>query len=937
MVYSLVILIAILAAPANAQFVKAGIHKGFTRIAFNWDKKTKYEVVQDFPKIRIQFDGKKNITDKELQFYLPPDVSVSKIENAPKLAIELAVDKPADIRTFRVKNSVMMDVVWAQPETPMIKPASSGIMPGHKPSKDAAKKPQEAIEEVVEDAVEEAIEEPETPAKTEKKIIPIKVVEDDAGMHLHITTDGESKAVLFPYNKTLIMVVDKPINFISEYKAKDGQDQIVSIAPFTGENYGGFQLRLGNDWHGKLVPASDGWKLNIRRSYNPNINPMIFKIVKDPRDQPELYIKHEGMGEVHDIIVPSDNSLFKVVPVGPELAGHPQARILPQIDVWKSYQGLVFQAKGESVEIKSRPGNLTIASKGGLVMSPAEDRGLKREVYYPESMFDFGTWRPKGDKMAGIQRQLEYEIISKPKDKRRGARLNLAQYYIVTGRDLEAIGLLGAMEVYNPTLDEYPKFHAIKGLAAYLAGRHDLAIAELSHPSLRRDVESQLWLHAAKSALKLPNDIISKVKGSQAIIKKYPDFLRNRIVMQAFDEAYRLKKPAKPMLPLLVENALTKHQHLRLRLIGAMQLAKEDKRGALQRLKDIAKHRDYAEGVRATLAMTTMLRKEGDLKPEDELKMIKRLRYRWKGDELELRVLLRLGGLYIQQKNYVDGLHCLRQAIKRFPKETSKAHIDQKVQDYFVRAIRDSRENSPLLALGLYQKFDNFIPKDERRTEIINTVVDIMIDLNLVNKASQLLLDQVTSDDIPEDERQKKLTQYAVLTLLAHKPKKTLQALASSPEEEHRYLKAQAHLMMKEYDKVEEVLEGDSSEKANTLRMKVLLSRKEWAKLTSVLADMIRGQEESNKPVDPRLVMTLAVSLLFQQDEKGLSQIRGAYGDIMSKSPLKNAFNVVTSNDQIDVWNKGEIVEQIEEAQKIGDMLEDYRAKLRSEGITGLA
>ena len=55
------------------------------------------------------------------------------------------------------------------------------------------------------------------------------------------------------------------------------------------------------------------------------------------------------------------------------------------------------------------------------------------------------------------------------------------------------------------------------------------------------------------------------------------------------------------------------------------------------------------------------------MKPDVAIDMLEKLRYRWRGDALEMKTLRKLASLYFDQRQWQSGLKTLRVAVQNFP------------------------------------------------------------------------------------------------------------------------------------------------------------------------------------------------------------------------------------------------------------------------------
>ena len=73
----------------------------------------------------------------------------------------------------------------------------------------------------------------------------------------------------------------------------------------------------------------------------------------------------------------------------------------------------------------------------------------------------------------------------------------------------------------------------------------------------------------------------------------------------------------------------------------------------------------------------------GDLSTVDLIENLEQLRYRWRGDEIELGILHRLADLYMDQNNYGDALRTLKLAASYFRDDPSVEQVAGRMNKVF--------------------------------------------------------------------------------------------------------------------------------------------------------------------------------------------------------------------------------------------------------------
>ena len=135
----------------------------------------------------------------------------------------------------------------------------------------------------------------------------------------------------------------------------------------------------------------------------------------------------------------------------------------------------------------------------------------------------------------------------------------------------------------------------------------------------------------------------------------------------------------------------------------------------------------------------------GRIKPAEAIDALEQLRYRWRGDALELSTLRKLGNLYFAQKRWREGLGVLRVAALNFANTDlgREAQDDMRhaFADLFLRGKADAMR--PIEALSLFYDFIELTPIGADGDEMIRRLSDRLVAVDLLAPAEQLLDHQV--------------------------------------------------------------------------------------------------------------------------------------------------------------------------------------------------
>ena len=93
----------------------------------------------------------------------------------------------------------------------------------------------------------------------------------------------------------------------------------------------------------------------------------------------------------------------------------------------------------------------------------------------------------------------------------------------------------------------------------------------------------------------------------------------------------------------------------------------------------------------------------GTLGAAEAIARLERLRFAWRGDDLELDILNKLGASYMKAHNYAEGFNTIRQAAERtaaITQQTARVHRPATAASDAAFKVRPTPLNPKLPAIG---------------------------------------------------------------------------------------------------------------------------------------------------------------------------------------------------------------------------------------------
>ena len=672
-------------------------------------------------------------------------------------------------------------------------------------------------------------------------------------------------------------------------------------------------------------------------------------VVDRSEGEARLFVPVADPGARIDFTDPLLGDRLVVVPVSGDGQGLMETRRYPQFALLKSAQGVVVQPFDDAIRVRRFANGVAIEADGGLDLSPEMlSRALTNGVR-PHRLIDLAAWR--GDQRKSYQeRESAYLVrlsLATPPERPK-IRWDLARFYLGHRMAPESYAQLQLLADSNKAFEKTPAFRAALGIALYRLHRPQQALEHLLDPRLDPEMEIWLWRALAFAGLGLWEDAAKAyLKGREALHEQDPDvaiemrlmavrsFLALKDWERAEDEIEQLE--ALPLPPRArVETALRRAQLLE---------GKGDMTAAIAAYEDVAHSRDRRLSVEARFALARLRLAAGDMTVQEAIEELERLRYAWRGDELEIRILDRLGELYRDHDQPRKALDVWSVAAANFPNEPEVRAISRKMLDLFRHLFLDgAADKLPAVeALGLFYDFRELTPLGADGDRMIRRLARRLVSLGLYGRAAELLAHQVRYR-LEGAAQASVAVPLAAIYLLDHQPQKAIEILRATrvgnlPPQliaERRRIESQALAAMGRADEAAALLDRATDTAGLLLRAHYFWQVRDWPRLIATLRPLFMGAQPLPQLTEPLrrglLEYALALSLEGRSDE--LAALRARYRDRIGRDALAGLFDLLTSPDSPgtqDLANLSEIM------SKIGSFSPTSEDSLRRKVLAALA
>lgn len=739
------------------------------------------------------------------------------------------------------------------------------------------------------------------------------------------------------------------------------------------------------------------WRLILGEPGKITPNPPVVPVrrtsgMKSMRDGKVIWPLN-GVGKILKTKDPVTGQDLVIVTVKDALQASGEAISFTDFDVLKSFAGLVIRPKVDDLIVNKTAEGIEISRADGLALlppgiiarekdaekpffSPAEIKPAHTEsvvqdavtpqhteppkekkkesfVSEPSTLFNFEDW--KMGETEELNRN-ETLILSTIKDKDDAGQVDdlmrLAKMYLSHGLGPEALGFLEFALQKQPALKDSPEFKAMRGIARAFTYKSEISLADLLDKNLEDFDEIKIWKSYVLADLGDWKQAAEILPQKSNVIFAYPDYIANRLAL-ALAEVY-LRAGKKDEAEKLLAFVESKEDTLDESGTAALTYLKGEafrQRGDLGKtvelwtsLKD---SKDDLYRTKAQLALTVLLKEKKDIDLKEVIDRLERLRYAWRGDQLEAQINYWLGKAYFEKRDFIKGLNILREAASIAIDTDLGKRIVLDMSDTFQNLFFDKayQDVSALDAVTVYQQFNELVPRGAKGNELVQKLAERLVEADLLERAAELLRQQV-NHRLAGEEKIRVGVRLAAIELMDKRPAQALISLgvaerelaktADTPSKAARQreislLKARALSQDGKSGDGLQILEAlPPSADVNRLKADIAWQQGYWPDAAAALGDVLEQENISaTTPLTEKqtaLIMNRAIALSLANDRVELANMRNKYSDLMLQSPKARQFEVITRpRGNAELADKDTLKSIMSEVDLFGDFLESYK------------
>lgn len=972
--------------------VRIGQHSTFTRFVFDWPSDTGYTVTTEPAGVRVTFDQRAALDVAKMRPLLPKSIPDAMAQRGAQGGTSVLFSTLPDAPTRHFKNgkSIVVDVllppgrdpgplqslasvaspapVTAAAPVAMQTPAATqaAAMPTIAALASAASaSPVGANPPTV--AAAPAVAPPPTslnaapmvssptgqvpvlnePPPPEPAInIPVVFAQTPAGPRLRFALPATTPLAVFTRGDYAYVVFDRPIGFDLSAFGR-GPARAIQPEPVVMTEGSALRFKIAPTTNPRAARDGEGWMVTVTSEPRKPATAAPLVVDGSPATG-RVGVTLRDVGSVVTVPDPELGDMMRVIPTAAPGVGVEGGRQFAQFTLAPTSQGVAVVGVADGIGVTTSANGVEIGRTGGLLLS--------REALRPgagvASVFDFKRWREPDIDFVETKQALVTKASEADPSRRSMARFELAQFLMARDHAADAIGVLDLIAADDRLLATDPALRALRGAARVMLDDGVAAAADFADPVLSRDPALAVWRGAAAAQRDMWSDADQEFSKAGAIPSTYSTGMQETLGLLKAEAAghsgdlTRVRQAIDPLIRVETPFAV----RARAEFIRADALARRgDKRAALPIYDRLAEsddlwaraHSEYAR----ILLRSGMRPEEGGMTPAAAIDRLEQLRFVWSGDNLQYDLLRRLGELQIENGDIRNGLARLREAVGFFPNNPGNPAIQTKMSDVFADLYdpRSKRQLPAVTALSLFDQNRDLIPAGPRGDRLIQNLADRLVELDLLDRAGELLQHQIRNRLKGED-RARVGAKLAFLRLLDKRPADALKALQDSSEPElsrvlqsdREHLRARALMEMDKEAEAIQVLAGDDSPDVEQLRSEIYARKQDWAMAAASLVKLAGDPNQLPYPAErQRLVLNMAVAYALANDPAGLKKVAQSFGQGMEMGGQAEAFKLVTSAPTPTAGrvrapiDQADLTRRFQEAQQFQSFMTQYSKKLR--------
>ena len=918
--------------------VNYGDHQDFSRFVFNYIDKPLYSVKSDEEHTKIIFLSKPKIKPYNLEHYILAD---SIIERPNKLGgIDYIL--PGKLKqTFEADNKFVIDIIKNRYQ-------------------EDTKQPQETDADLQPIAP--------TPLSIAEKAIPnVQSINQGSNMAFgQVGTDtltGKIVSLSFPWNMPVTLAVFKRGGYlwiVFDHNQTPDMEEILSETKDIASEVIHIPhpqatiLRIKPIGEVNASVRKEGllWIIDLISGPAPSeVKDMPMFTQYDSLRRAYMFVPTLNSGNIVFVIDPEVGDSIIVSPTSDIGEGFRNRYRYPDFDILPSIQGLAIAPNSSDITLNRGNTGITVrALDRGLNISANLD-ALKRRQNLADAdsdlnAFDFSI-SPQILNLSfnDAVEQLQNDIRAAAESQKTKAQLELVKYYLAAGLGTNALSILEQIELQEGSGISPERFHALRGIANFLARRYDAAVEDFSFGRLPNSNEAVFWRTLSSTAKSFKKEDNAVLMSFISLIKDYPQELKEQIALIGAETSLLANDDIalQNFIDILKMSEHSVNRSAHVAFLNAKKLVMQGyPRNALSEYRALASSPSLKYSSLARMEMSLLGFRLSVIPAKRAAAELERLRYAWGDRKFKLELLHNLADIYTKDRDYYNALKTLQESLAISDDTTKAETLEQMValfEDVYINNQADYL--TPLKSLALYHDFEWLAPKSKHYNDIIQKLADRLVAVDLLDRATELLKIQMKSNKLTPLQRNKVGTRLALVNLFEGDNNQALKVLDATEIDDlppslatHRLIiRAKALSNLGKVEEALRLLEGNDSKNALLLKSEIYWNGGRWGAAADTIKYLIEKPTPGQKLSEEQIGYILDWATVLKQAgrETVIVRLRNKFLPYFEGTKYYSIFSILTGNLESDKIDMKAINKAINDVTAFSNFTKIYNDSLKSD------
>lgn len=910
----------------------------------------------DDGKLTLSFDQALAVTPSQIRSLLPADFTLEQATNrSDATQLVFTVPKERQLRSFRDEGGWTVDLAHAGAAAALSLADLQAAAPAEPKPAEAKAPEQKPVAEPPSPAPKA-----ETPQTLPKPVATVAADTPPRDVEIASAADGDGGRIDFRFSRpTGAAAFTEPGRVTLVFDTRDtlDPDKLKGVLPALVEGVTVTReakvtlVRLKTRRQQIVRLSDDGpkWSLSFGDKAGKPAGALTPSREADERGQTIVTVPVPGLTGVHWLEnTEGGPNLAVATALGPTRAVSKPYRFV-EFGLPQSAHGVVVSAVADDLAVRADTDAVRIGRQNGLIVSldaeKSDDTEKKDTIAAARPLLDSEAWTAlRTNEIRDRAAALLREVTGASRGRKSQARLALARFLAANGMMPEAAGPLNALLADDAAMRGNRDALFLRGVIATRMQHSAEALKAFDAAPIRDEAETGLWRALSEQRLGRDAQALAGFRRAESILDRYPADLQAEF------------RPAMVRAALATgETSVAEKQIARLAEMPEELVNPEELALLRARLDDVggrpeaaingykplfeAKTRPVAAEAQLRAVKLARAEKRADFSADETIARLETVSAIWRGGEIEIEALAELGRLYVEQQRWRDAFQTARRANEVFPENPATRLLHDETAQRFEALFSDpDLDKLPRLdALALFYDFKEFLPIGRRGDEITRLLADRLVELDLLDQASEILQYQMDRR-LTGAARSTVATRLAMIRLMNGKPAEALQALVSTrlaelPADVKRarlLLEAKALSDLSRTDQGLDLLEGESGPEVDRLNADILWSGRRWREageaLERILGESWRGQAplSDGERAD---VMRAAIGYVMSDEALSLDRLRTKFAAKMAQGADARLFGFVTGASRASAADIREAARAAAGSDTMTDFLKEYRKR----------